>query len=407
MTLDAWKIGRWRGSVYAVFFSLIALAAVFAHRAYAPLMLLPLLAVDWPGALKSGGLLRTAPSAPWRWFIASAVLFTLWGAISLFWTPIPERGDWVLRYAGVFLIAGLAFHGGAYLTPAARLRAAKALAWGTLGMAMLLAFEAASGGLLRRITPPAEILPRDYISLGRGAMLLMLLVWPAQRIFAAELGRPRFGWLTVGLAVIPALTFTIETNFVMLIVGGAFYLLSYAAGRRVIDLALALFLIGVWATPVVAYALPLDMIADAATSLPDSWRQRLYIYDRAATEIAAHPLGGGVEYARSLSRPMQTVMINGVALNTMPIHPHNLFLHVWMDLGVAGALSLTGLILAVRASLARIVLTRTEAAMIAAIAAALLATAITEWSLWQVWRIASVWIAIIACRLAITTAPIK
>lgn len=405
MTLDTWKIGRWRGTVFAVFFAVIALAAVFAHRAYAPAMLLPLIAVDWKKALSRGGLLRRKPTRPWLIFIASAGLFTLWGAISLTWTPMPERGDWVLRYLAVFTLAALAFHGGTYLTPAARLRAAKALAWGTLAMAMLLAFEAASGGLLRRLTPPAEILPRDYISLGRGALLLMLLIWPARRVFAAEMGRPLIGWLTVALSVIPALTFTIETNFVMLLVGALFFALSRATGPRMVDVALYLFIAFIWITPLLAFALPLDSLADAATSLPDSWRQRLHIYNRAGAEIAAHGFGGGIEYARSLSRPMQTVVINGVALNTMPIHPHNLFLHVWMDLGLPGAVSLTGLVLAVRASLARVILTRSEAAMIAAITAALLATALTEWSLWQVWRIASVWIAIIACRLAVTTTP--
>ncbi|MEL6361910.1 MAG: O-antigen ligase family protein [Pseudomonadota bacterium] len=404
---DDWKIGRWRGGVFAVFFVLIALAAVFAHRAYAPFLLLLLIAVDWPRTIGPNGGLRKRPSLPWALYIGSTVLFCIWAAVSVFWSPLPDRGDWVWRFGGSFVLAALAFNSVTYLTPAARIRAAKAVAWGVLAMALLLCFEALTGGLLRKLTPPDERIERDLISLGRGTLLLTLLVWPAKRIFTGDLGRPLLGWALIAIAAIPALSFTIETNAAMLAAGALAVIAANAFERKVISALIFLIIAAIWLTPAFAYFLPLDSVAESADYLPDSWRQRLYIYDRAGGEIATHLFGGGIEYARYLSRPMVTVNINGVDLNTMPIHPHNLFLHIWMDLGIVGAISLTGVALAGLHAIRGLILTRTETAMIAGVLAALLVTATTEWSLWQVWRFAAVWIAMIACRLAISTVPIR
>ena len=110
-------------------------------------------------------------------------------------------------------------------------------------------------------------------------------------------------------------------------------------------MVIALALAGVWVTPLVAALFPLEAATAMLGGLPDSWVQRLHIWSRAGAEIAAHPFGGGVEYARAISRPIVPVEINGVALNTMPLHPHNLFLHIWMDLGVVGALAMSALLL--------------------------------------------------------------
>jgi O-antigen ligase len=199
----------------------------------------------------------------------------------------------------------------------------------------------------------------------------------------------------------------IASNAAMLIAGALGVGLACAIGRRAIAVLLGAIVVALWLTPVLAMVLPLESWAAEIDWLPTTWTQRLYIYARAGSEIFAHPFGGGVEYARSLSRPIETVTIEGLDLPTMPLHPHNLFLHVWMDLGVIGALSMTGLVASVWLGFKRIVLTRTEAAMVAGVVAALLVTATTEWSLWQVWRFASVWIAMIGCRLAIGGLPIR
>ncbi len=400
-----------RGATYTVFFWMLAVAAVLGHRAYAPILLAPLAAIDWRHAYYARRATFRAFDLRWMIYYASAGLFIAYAALSAAWSPLPGKVTWAATFAACFLIAPLSLHSVHYLSPAARGRAAAAVAWASLAMAALLTFEAATDAAIRQALPPPETKVRDFISLGRGSLLLVLLVWPARRIFADRLRRPLLGWALVGLAIIPALKFSIATNAVMLAAGLIAYLIARGVGKPVVSAIFAIAAAAVVATPLAAMALDADAARAAFPSAPDSWLQRLYIWERAGDEIARHPFGGGVEFARAISRPIEPVQINGVPLNTMPLHPHNLFLHVWMDLGIVGALSLLGFIVAAwRASL-RACESREDAATIAALAAALLVTAMTEWSVWQVWRFAAVWIAAIAVRLASTSpappAPVR
>ncbi|MEO1014678.1 MAG: O-antigen ligase family protein [Pseudomonadota bacterium] len=394
-----------RGSTYTVFFWMLAIAAVLGHRAYAPMLLAPLAAIDWRHAYYARRATFRGVERHWLIYFASAALFTGYTALSAVWSPLPGKISWAITDAICFLLAPLSFHSVHYLSPAARDRAAAAVAWAALAMAGLLTFEAASNAAIRQALPPPETVVRDFVSLGRGTLLLVLLVWPARRIFAERLRRPILGWALVGVAIIPAMKFSIATNAVMLASG----LVAYVAGRIVGRLApatlFALAGLAVLATPLAAIALDADALRAAFPSAPDSWIQRLYIWERAGDEIVRHPFGGGVEYARALSRPIVPIEINGVPLNTMPLHPHNLFLHVWMDLGVVGAFALLGFIAAAARAALGACATREDAAVTAAVVAALLATATTEWSVWQVWRFAAVWIVVIAIRLAASPPP--
>ena len=391
-----------RGTTFAVFFWMLAIAAVLGHRAFAPLLLAPLAAIDWKHAWYARRATFRALDGAWMVYFVSAGVFCTYAALSAFWSPLPEKAAWSWKFAACFLIAPMALHSVSYLAPAARARAGAGVAWACLAMAALLSFEALTGAKIRQALPPYEIAVRDVISLGRGALLLTLLVWPAMRIFDEHFNRPLLGWGVAALAVIPALLLTIETNALMLAVGFVAYGAGRIAGRRAAVFFFAVFGALVWLAPLAAIALPLEAWGEALKgAAPDSWVQRLFIWARAGDEIAAHPFGGGVGYARYLSRPIIPVEISGVELNTMPLHPHNMILHVWMELGVVGAAALSGLVFAASRMAARAAVTKADAGMIAAIIAAITVTTMTEWSLWQVWRFAAVWIALIACRLAL------
>lgn len=394
-----------RGATFRVFFWMLAIAAILGHRAYAPILLAPLAAIDWRHAYYSRHATFRSVDRRWVAYFCAAGVFSIYTAVSALWSPLPMQADWALRLGACFLIAPVSFHSVGYLTPATRERAAAAVAWATLAMLLLLTFEAATNAAIRQALPPEETVARDFISLGRGTLLLVLLVWPARRIFAERLKRPWLGWLLVVAATYPALKFSIVTNAAMLAAGFIAYWAARAFGRSVAASIFAMAAVLIWATPMAAVMLDAQSAYEALPWLPDSWAQRLFIWERAGDAIAAHPFGGGVEYARAISRPIDAVSINGVALNTMPLHPHNLILHVWMDLGVVGALCLCGFLFAGWRGLSHVGDRHEDLATAAAVAAAILVTAMTEWSVWQVWRFAAVWIALMAIRLASGPAP--
>lgn len=389
-----------RGATFQLFFLMLAVAAVLGHRAYAPILLSPLAAIDWRHAWHARRATFRSIDRRWVIYFAASVIFAGVTALSALWSPMPASVDWSWRLGACLLIAPLSFHSVHYLTPAARDRAAAAVAYATVAMLILFTFEGLTDALIRRTLPPSDTLDRDFIALGRAALLLVLLAWPARRIFAERLKRPLVGWLVVAGALYPAWKFSIATNAAMLVAGCVAWGVTRLAGRSALKLLFVVTALLVVATPLLAGAVDAEALYAAMPWLPDSWAQRLFIWERAGDAILAHPFGGGVDYARWLSRPIVAVLINGVELNTMPVHPHNLFLHVWMDLGIVGAACLLGFVYAGWRAAQRAAVAREDMASIAAVVAALVVTAMTEWSVWQVWRFAAVWIALIALRIA-------
>ena len=92
-------------------------------------------------------------------------------------------------------------------------------------------------------------------------------------------------------------------------------------------------------SPLAAW-LPVEaIIASHGDALPPSWAQRLYAWRAAAQAgFECMPFGCGADAARALHATGAVVDIPGSAipLSIMPIHPHNIFLQIWMELGAAG-----------------------------------------------------------------------
>ncbi|MEM6537073.1 MAG: O-antigen ligase family protein [Pseudomonadota bacterium] len=396
-----------RGATFRLFFWMLAIAAVLGHRAYAPILLAPLAAIDWRHAWFARRATFRSIDPRWIAYFSAAFVFSLYTAISATWSPTPSMVNWAFRIGICFIIAPISFHSVHYLTPAVRERGAVAVALATMAMLALLTVEGLTNASIRQALPPAERIDRDLIALGRGSLLLILLVWPVRRILSERMKRPWLGWAVVVASLYPALKFSIVTNAAMLFAGGVAYFSVKWFGKRALVILLVLTSSMVVVAPLIAMGLDAQMVWDRAPWLPDSWVQRLFIWERAGDAIASNFWGGGVGYARSLSRPFVAVTINGVDLNTMPLHPHNLFLHVWMDLGFIGACCLCGFMVAIWRAVSRVGDDKEDLATVAAIVASLAITAMTEWSIWQVWRFAAVWIALIAVRIAASPQPVN
>ena len=126
--------------------------------------------------------------------------------------------------------------------------------------------------------------------------------------------------------------------------------------------------------------------------------QRLAIWKLTVQNIFSGPLsfvfGGGVNYSQYLSDLGQTITLPGYPepIPLLPTHPHNLFLQVWLEFGLAGVLIVLGLIwLTMRFVLARAgaVLARPVAAACVAVAAAFYVFSAVDLSLWTLWRLAA------------------
>ncbi|MGE0410245.1 MAG: O-antigen ligase family protein [Amphiplicatus sp.] len=392
---------------------LIPLAAVFAHRAYAPILL-------------GMGVVAGLGRAPWRRLVqgvaapitlkrpATAMIlavagFVLWIALSLIWSPAPAAE----RFAGVAL-AVLATSLVAADLLARRARDIRFIAWTYISAAVLgtalLFFEAESGGYLRLITPPPD--PTygrydDIAELGRGLTALLPGVFPALAMIVLFAGRRRrwARWMLLALAAaLPCalfratFSFTIASNSVAIVAAAGCGLIAYLFPRRAVAALLAAYLVALVGAPLLA-VLPADAIAARAGEiLPLSWAQRLFIW-RETGLAALHclPFGCGADYARA-------AFASGIPSETgpplTPLHPHNVFLQLWLELGLVGVALIAIALIAGGAMLRRAHPGRIVTAGAVGAGAAVFVLAFVEMSVWQEWRLASIGMAVIGGAIA-------
>lgn len=388
----------------------IPIAAVFAHRAYAPIAVLMVLAAAtrrtaWHRLreIVSPPVTLTAPRMA---LVLALAGLSLWIAATGFWSPTPGA-------AGHALVIGVAVLAAYLVVVEISVRDARqarllalAFAISSCAALALLFFEARTNGYLRLITPPADLsLERfkDITALGRGLAALTPSLFPAV-VLTILIAAPRLRRVTLilGIAALflvalsAALELTIAANTAAVLAGTIFAVAAWKRPRATISALTLFFLVELLLAPAFVF-LPIDAIGEnLAGVLPLSWIQRLYVWRHLAGEaLSCLPLGCGADYARSLAAAREMFLVPGSAeaLRLVPLHPHNVFLQVWLELGIPGVvLSAIATIasgrLAINAGLAPPV-----AAALAGAAAATLAYWSVEASIWQEWRLGSVVIA--------------
>lgn len=394
-------------------------AAVFTHRAYAPIFLVMSVPAA-SGAAHWRRLFRLfgdghAVFAPAKAAILAMAALAAWTEIAGLWSPAPGALTHGLSLGAAALCS--------YLLVAEVLAREEEtirnfriafLASSILALG-LLAFEAASGGYLRLVTPPADLSPdrfKDITALGRGFTALLPSLFGACALIGAAAagknGRARAGLIAAIaalflIALLTALRLTLTVNTLAILLGAGGALAGYVRPRISISLLTFAFIAALALAPLLAF-LPADALAaEFAGAAPVSWLQRLYIWQAAAREaIACLPFGCGADYARALSGDGVMISVPGsaLALPLMPIHPHNAFLQIWLELGLPGVVFAAIFLVAGGRLLRDAGLGRTTTAGLVGAGAASLVFASIEMSIWQEWRLAAIGIAAAGLALA-------
>jgi hypothetical protein len=385
----------------AALIALAPLVFVFAHRGVAPLALALGAVVAARAPVWRAGvprfLTRPDPGDPLARAGLAFLAFCLWASATAFWSPSPYAWRLSLGVLAPALAAGaLVFEISRRPASEARLLAAVAEATIFAAVALLL-FEALTGGFLRSVTPPADASGDrriDMVALGRGMTALTTAFFGGVYLAVAR-GRSR--WLLAALfaaAYVAAARFTIFANEFALAAGAATGLAALRAPRATVVALAGAGLVLLAAAPLAARLPVNDIFAALPEGAPVSWLQRLAIWKSAgAAAIDCLPWGCGAEYARSWSAAGATAPAAGVELPLLPIHPHDAFIEVWLELGVPGAALLALAIAFGAQALLAAKLDRGALAATAACAAAFLVECLVELSIWQVWRLSALALA--------------
>lgn len=390
---------------------LVMPVSVLAAKGTAPIFIAACLAA-LVGLIRTGVALPMSRTA--RFLGAGTAAFLVWSALSAFWSIAPERSlEISLSNAGSVvgaIILGL-FTAGA--GPAAIRRIGTAALAGIVIAAVLILIELASSAAVNRLVHNNN-LPIEQITVFRNylngsAAVFVMMIWPV----ATTLGLTGRSKLAAAAGVtLFLLSFSAAASVAALAaLAGAIVGLVAAVRPRLYHL---LFGTGVVAAallmPMVTEILPSPVGSTAEMKVEPSTNHRLRIWNFAAEQIAKRPmLGWGLDSSRAIPGGADLVLVKHLREDgqdvmygeqNLPLHPHNIFLQIWLELGFVGAALAAVALLAVVREVAR-----TEGALLRFGSAGALASSIAfsglSYSPWQSWWLCTMMFALAllcACR---------
>ena len=403
---------RW---FYALFF-LLPLTAVLGHRGVAPWLLLASLPAFargdfWQAAF--GKLFDNPSLADPRFAGFAALLFlSFWIFLSSFWSPRHEY-DLFLFMLAPALVGGSVVWFSLNVTREWAWRLGGAFLLAIVGGMIILSFEGVTDGFLRSMLPPREMShERDMIALGRGVTSLAPSLFPAAAIAVRQWSRSAAVFV-LALGVVAAVTNDVLANVAALGLGCVAVAAALAAPRFTLRAVVWGAILLLLAAPFLAAlipveaiyawagkAMPADMLAAASSSL-----HRLAIWRAVGLEaFSCLPFGCGADYARMWNDTAPMFAVPGTAepLSVIPIHPHNVFLQIWLEFGIPGVAATALFLYFSLAAIARASLSKAVSAAAAGAFVAVIVSIQVEGSLWQVWRFAAMGLAAAGVALAHT-----
>ena len=189
-----------------------------------------------------------------------------------------------------------------------------------------------------------------------------------------------------------------QTAFFGLAFGGLLGGLVFVFRRRAGVAAAAVIAAGILIAPLLpATVLQPKSLSPRTDLVSLALLHRLYIWEFTAENIAQHPLRGwGMNAARVLPGGKRIITDEYRQRNigqVMPLHPHNLALQMWLELGLPGALVLSTLVALLLMRLTRPGLDRNLSVIACGQLAAGFVISSFSFGAWQSWWLMSLWLA--------------
>jgi O-antigen ligase len=326
-----------------------------------------------------------------------ACLFLGWCAISLIWDLNSREGLRKLLDIAAIFGAGLGLAGiGDYLDDRTQRRLAWSLIGGVLVGLVLLGVETAFDFPLYRMVKGDDPRLVDLVESKRSVDSLPLLVWPAA-LALARLGRPWLGVVLAGLFTIACFKLTASSATLGMAVSLPLLALATVSPKATRGALMAV--------TILAFALIIPLAIAAydgggthATWLKRSGQHRVEIWRFAAEKSLERPLlGYGVNASRLVPNGSMVSAFQDAGKPIIPLHPHDAFLQVWLELGAVGVAIAAAFLLALLRGVGRSP-PRTQPFALAGYGAALVVAALA-FGLWQSW-----WLATLAFSIAASSA---
>ena len=322
---------------------IVPLVSISAHRAIVPVCAIAALIV----------LFSIGPKQIWarlmktnRLLVGAGLLFLLTLAISTLWAQDPARGAVTVgKVTGSFIVGTILVMATMLITTKTARRVTVAFTASVLVLGAFLSIDALTGGTLSLLILKKGVgIHYGHFWLKPAAAVLAIGIWPMV-LFLWQAGRP---WIAVSSIIAAALTaYVIGANgvTVAILVGAFAGLLFCVLGplRKAIAIGAFLIFAGVILfQPFIIknYISPEAVGEELTLNMPiaGSTLYRLYIWDFVSSRIMEKSImGWGVGASRHIGD--EEIIIDpkwGEIGEAVPLHPHNAFLQLQLELGMLG-----------------------------------------------------------------------
>lgn len=370
-------------------YGLLGPVAAFAKMGTVPLVILALF--GYPNIQTVGRELKRILFSPLG---LSVLALMCWCGVSLLWAEQPHPYT-LLRLVGVTALA--------FLLPALveKLDAESRRSLSTIVVGVfvfvlvVLLIEGLTGAWLHRQIRPEDALPREgewvpYLEMvaARGTAMLAPFCFLVAALIVSMTKRKVLGLSFVTLSCVSAYRLPMEASAIAILVGSVVYALTYWQPRFAVNTVFLVCLTAMLLSPFAVSSFVNQTYLDSIeVEISRNEAQRLAIWEFTAHEILKRPvLGHGFDSSRVIGARDNAV--EGTNWQALPLHPHNAFLQIWLELGLIG-IALTGCVL--WASWRKILSKSDDSeacAVYIATFCAVLTIALISFGVWQYWWIA-------------------
>jgi hypothetical protein len=352
--------------------------------------------------LCAAGLIAASPPYDFRALRRPAAILgalVVWGGLSTAWSIDPWRSLVLdLRLAGLFA-AALALAAAASRVTAPRRLTLFLIAGTAIGVVLAVCDLAGAGGLRQYVS----IRPFEAARLNQIAAWLALLWLPGSALLVC---RGQRLLALVAAAAMAAIVYTLDDTTAKIALGLSLPMaaLVYLRPGAVCRIAAALAIFAILTAPLTLPRLAhLPSVFATVDAFKASAGHRLLIWSFTGERIAERPLAGwGLDSARAI--PGGKVEIRP-GQSSLPLHPHDAALQVWLELGLPGAALFALLIGLLWLCLGEAPWPRLYAAAAGGSLFAATAVALSAWGIWQEWWLGTLGLALFATLVMARATP--
>jgi len=380
--------------IIAVAIILFPIIAIFSPNALVVLLVMTSLALLFDERNRTG-IYTSMPRIP----VILIFALVAWSLVAVSWSPDPLKslGTWG-RVVGVTLCGLLLFASGRKLAPSERGALKEAFTVAGVLFVILFSVELITSGSLTRalvmlwneIMPWESALPDEPVLLSRSSAAFAVFSWLCAWVIFNQYSM-RWSVLFVLAVVINLLTQNMLASLVAFLSAAVIFAIVYAKpGWGCVVLFVALVVVNLGLAAVVSGVFQADREAAAPFQTMSSWRERLSILEFVYQRVAERPVfGWGFDASRAIGQDTPSGFGSNMAI---PLHPHNLWAQVLLELGAVGFMLLIGFVVATLRLIAALHADRSMIAMVVAAITTYLLIGNISYGMWQNWWLAIAWL---------------